>query len=36
MVMAEDQALKNNRLALMSKLADLIMSFANVKEIVTK
>ncbi|MEK3991228.1 MULTISPECIES: glycine--tRNA ligase subunit beta [Robertmurraya] len=36
MVMAEDQALKNNRLAVMSKLAELIMSFANVKEIVTK
>jgi glycyl-tRNA synthetase beta chain len=36
MVMADDQALKNNRLALMSQLADLIMSFANVKEIVTK
>jgi glycyl-tRNA synthetase beta chain len=36
MVMAEDPALKNNRLALMSRLADLIMSFANVKEIVTK
>ncbi|MGI8383314.1 glycine--tRNA ligase subunit beta [Robertmurraya sp. P23] len=36
MVMAEDQALKNNRLALMSQLAELIISFANVKEIVTK
>lgn len=36
MVMAEDLALKNNRLALMSQLAELIMSFANVKEIVTK
>ncbi|AYA77062.1 glycine--tRNA ligase subunit beta [Bacillus sp. Y1] len=36
MVMAEDQALKNNRLALMSQLAEMIISFANVKEIVTK
>ncbi|MGS2776001.1 glycine--tRNA ligase subunit beta [Robertmurraya sp. GLU-23] len=36
MVMAENQALKNNRLALMSQLAELIISFANVKEIVTK
>lgn len=36
MVMAENQALKNNRLALMSQLAELIVSFANVKEIVTK
>jgi len=36
MVMAEDQALKNNRLALMSQLAELIISFANMKEIVTK
>lgn len=36
MVMAENQALKNNRLAIMSQLAELIISFANVKEIVTK
>lgn len=36
MVMTEDQALKNNRLALMSQLAEMIISFANVKEIVTK
>lgn len=36
MVMTENQALKNNRLALMSQLAKLIISFANVKEIVTK
>lgn len=36
MVMTENQALKNNRLALMSQLAKLIISFANVKEIITK
>lgn len=36
MVMAEDEKLKNNRLSFMASLADMIKSFANVREILVK